>query len=91
MSAPLASGSTNGHAKRPAKQSLFSDSDVSSDDDDDKPLSKRPKVEESDLSSDSDDSDAPSLLSLQSTASKRKVAATMMTTATTQIPTRTHH
>lgn len=59
MPASLASGSTNGHAKRTVKQSLFGDSDVSSDDDDDKPLAKRPKVEESDLSSDSDDSDAP--------------------------------
>ncbi|KAJ9475203.1 DNA topoisomerase 1 [Pseudozyma hubeiensis] len=54
MPASLASGSTNGHAKRPAKPSIFSDSDASSDDDDDKPLAKRPKVEDSDLSSDSD-------------------------------------
>ncbi|TKY86349.1 hypothetical protein EX895_004498 [Sporisorium graminicola] len=59
MPASLASTSTNGHAKRPAKQSLFSDSDSSSDDDDDKPLAKKPKVEDSELSSDSDDSDAP--------------------------------
>ncbi|CDR99126.1 hypothetical protein [Sporisorium scitamineum] len=59
MPASLASTSTNGHAKRPAKQSLFGDSDSSSDDDDDKPLAKKPKVENSELSSDSDDSDAP--------------------------------
>ncbi|KIS70027.1 DNA topoisomerase I [Mycosarcoma maydis] len=66
MLASFASTSTNGKAKRSAKPSLFSGSEVSSDDDEEKPLAKRPKVEDS-------DSDAPltSTVSSQNGVQKR--------------------